>query len=158
MKKNNTYLFIIGALIIAIGASVASAFITMAKMPPKGSIPIYYDGKQSYFDPAKASTIDVAGVTMTTKGETKDVSAKGYLLKDVFSLSGIKASDYKSIGATASDSAFATLYPDEVDDPGKVYLIEDTSDKGDKILSLVVFGDKDSKRQLKDIIRIDLAK
>ena len=128
------------------------------KMPPKGSIPIYYDGKQSYFDPAKASTIDVAGVTMTTKGETKDVSAKGYLLKDVFSLSGIKASDYKSIGATASDSAFATLYPDEVDDPGKVYLIEDTSDKGDKILSLVVFGDKDSKRQLKDIIRIDLAK
>ena len=158
MKKKHTYLIVIAALLIAVTASVASVVITMIKMPPKGSISIVWDGKEHFFDPAKASTIEVSGVTVNAKGETKNVEARGYLLKDVISLVGIQTSDYTSANVTASDSMSASLTYDEIAAPDKVFLTEDKSDNGDTTLRLTVFGDKDSKRQVKNVVRIDLIK
>ena len=158
MKNKYTYLVVIAALFVAVAASIASAVITMMKMPPKGSITIVYDGKENIFDPAKAATVDVSGTILNAKGDKKDVSAKGFLLKDAITTAGIKDADFISATVTSSDSFTANLTFNEIAETGKVYLTEDTSDKGEKFLRLVVFGDNDSTRQIKNVVRIDLVK
>ena len=158
MKKRKTHLIIIVVVLIAFTAGIASVWMATMKMPPKGSIAIVYDDKEYYFDPAKGSAVDVSGVVMNAKGETKTISAKGYLLKDAITLSGIKAFDYTSATVLASDAFTASLTSDEIAAPDTVFLTENKADNGDISYTLVVFGDKDSKRRVKNVIRIQLVK
>lgn len=83
----------------------------------------------------------VTGTIVNGKGEEKQIDAQGINIAKLFD------SDYDSITITASDEYSAVVNADETDN---AYLILDDDNPG-----LVVFGDSNSKRCVRDVVRID---
>lgn len=83
----------------------------------------------------------VTGTIVNGKGEEKQIDAQGINIAKLFD------SDYDSITITASDEYSAVVNADET---ANAYLILDDDNPG-----LVVFGDSNSKRCVRDVVRID---
>lgn len=83
----------------------------------------------------------VSGSIKNGKGEVREIDADGVKLASM--LDG----DYESARITASDEYSATVSADEMEN---AYLILD-----DGTLRLIVFGDENSKRDVKNVTRID---
>lgn len=83
----------------------------------------------------------VTGTIVNGKGEEKQIDAQGINIAKLFD------GDYESITITASDEYSAVVNADETDN---AYLILDDENPG-----LVVFGDSNSKRCVRDVVRID---
>lgn len=80
---------------------------------------------------------EVSGTIVNAKGEKTKIDTKGISLSELFS---------RDVTVTASDSYSAVIRADELD---KAYLVTD----GDG-LRLVVFGDNDSKRNVKNVAEV----
>ena len=91
----------------------------------------------------------VTGEIKNKKGEVKSIDSEGFALADVPALAGV--SDYQSISVYADDEYSASLTKDEVSAPDKAWLI-----KSDDALRLIVFGDDNSKRDVKNVVRIEI--
>ena len=91
----------------------------------------------------------VSGSITNKKGETKKIDSEGYALADLPSLTGIN--DYSEISVHADDEYSAVLTKDELSSGDKAWLIEN-----DDSIRLVVFDDKDSKRDVKNVVRIEI--
>lgn len=92
----------------------------------------------------KLSDLDyesVSGSVKNGKGEVKEIDAEGIKLADILDC------DYDSVKVTASDEYSATVSADEIDN---AYLILE-----DGTLRLIVFGDENAKRDVKNVVRID---
>lgn len=83
----------------------------------------------------------VTGTIVNGKGEEKQIDARG------INIAKLSDGDYESITITASDEYSAVVNADETDN---AYLILDDENPG-----LVVFGDSNSKRCVRDVVRID---
>ncbi len=84
----------------------------------------------------------VTGNIVNGKGEEKQINALGV------SLSEVCGSDFKTVTLTASDEYSAVVSMGEIEN---AYLI--LSDDG--TLQLIVFGDVNAKRDVKNVVRID---
>lgn len=92
-------------------------------------------------DIASLDLEQVTGTIVNGKGEEKQIDAQGINIAKLFD------GDYESITITASDEYSAVVNADETDN---AYLILDEENPG-----LVVFGDSNSKRCVRDVVRID---
>lgn len=92
-------------------------------------------------DIASLDLEQVTGTIVNGKGEEKQIDAQGINIAKLFD------GDYESITITASDEYSAVVNADETDN---AYLILDDENPG-----LVVFGDSNSKRCVRDVVRID---
>ena len=88
----------------------------------------------------------VTGEIKNKKGEVKSIDSEGFALADVPALAGV--SDYQSVSVYADDEYSASLTKDEV---SSAWLI-----KSDDALRLIVFGDDNSKRDVKNVVRIEI--
>lgn len=84
----------------------------------------------------------VTGTIVNGKGEEKQIDSQGILLSDVC------GNDFSKITATASDEYSAEILPE---DSENAYII--LTDDGS--LRLIVFGDSNAKRDVKNLVRID---
>lgn len=84
----------------------------------------------------------VTGTVINGKGEEKQIDAQGILLSKLI------GSEFSSATVTASDEYSAVV---EKQDSDNAYLI--VTDDGS--LRLVVFGDENSKRDVKNVSKID---
>lgn len=84
----------------------------------------------------------VTGTIVNGKGEEKQIDSQGILLSDVC------GNDFSKITATASDEYSAEILPE---DSENAYII--LTDDGS--LRLIVFGDLNAKRDVKNLVRID---
>lgn len=83
----------------------------------------------------------VVGTTVNGKGEEKQIDAMGIPLGKLF------GEDFESVTVTASDEYSAVIKRGELDG---AYLIGDEEEG----MTLIVFGDPDSKRSVKHVARI----
>ena len=143
MKKKNALLLIVLALIL-VTAVVAVLHLTNRDTVPDGAIALIRDGKTSYVEMEKLSLTDVTGQTVNGKGETKDIDAKGVLLSDV------TGTDLTVVTVTADDE-YAAEVPAEDLDRAYLILTEDGTAR------LIVFGDSNSKRDVKNVVKIEVA-
>ena len=90
---------------------------------------------------------------MNGKGEEKEINEQGTALIDVLREAGVNLSSFAGVTVTAADGYSALLCVDEILENGKVYLVDD----GTGGLKLIVFGDSDSKRNVRNVIKIDVA-
>lgn len=100
---------------------------------------ILVNGKQ-----VELSSLDYENVTGTVvngKGEQKQIDAQGVPLE------AICGSDFETATITASDEYSARVSADELDN-AYIIIDEDTP-------RLIVFGDENSKRDVKNVVRID---
>lgn len=95
-------------------------------------------------EPVQISDLDfnrVCGTVVNGKGEKKQIDAQGAVLSEVC------GGEFNSATVTASDEYSAVV---EKQDSENAYLIEDSGS-----LRLVVFGDENAKRDVKNVARID---
>lgn len=83
----------------------------------------------------------VSGTIVNGKGEEKQIDAQGIMLSEV-------CGEFSSVTVTASDEYSAVV---EKRDQKNAYLIL----RDDGSLMLVVFGDENAKRDVKNVARID---
>lgn len=94
------------------------------------------------------SLIDVKGTIVNGKGETKDINAKGCPLSSLLNQAKVTVTD--SVKVIASDEYSATITADELKGDA-VYLIQNEDS-----YQLLVFTDQNSKRNVKDVERIEI--
>ena len=93
---------------------------------------------------------------MNGKGQEKEISAQGAALSDVLSLAGIEPDSYTTARVVSSDEYAAGITAEEAAAGNIAFLIPDEGDDGTETIRLIVFGDDNSKRQVKDVVKIEV--
>ena len=125
---------------------------------PEGNLAILYEDKETQVDPFSLPLTEVKGTTVNGKGEQKEISEEGVTLSDVLSLAGISKGDYSAVRVVSSDEYAAEISAEEIDSDKIAFLIRDKADNDTELIRLIVFGDSNSKRQVKDVVRIEVIK
>ena len=154
MKKKH---LIITAILLLITAVIAFFYLQGRRQTPEGSLAVICEDKETIVDPFTAPSVDVAGTVVNGKGQEKVISEKGVTLSDVLSLAGFSEGDYSEIRVVSSDEYAAQISAQEIS--GKTaFLIKDHADNGSETIRLIVFGDPNAKRQVKNVVRIELTR
>ena len=122
-------------MLAALTAILAVIHLTTRTPDTEGAILV--NGESVQISDIKMS--QVSGTVVNGKGEEKQIDAQGVSISDL-------CGDFSTASVTASDE-----YSAEVKSGDDAYLI--LSDDGS--LRLIVFGDKNAKRDVKNVVRID---
>ena len=141
MKKQKALIYVIVLLLIT-GIAAFSHLSTREEVPKHG-IQISWKEEEIILDIEKLEYENVTGSYVTGKGETRDVDAPGILLDSLLEKVGID--QYEKAIITADDSYSVEVLKEEA------YFI-----KEEDSLRLIVFGDKDSKRNVKNVVKIEV--
>lgn len=153
MKKKS---LLIVAILVVITAIVAIIYLNGRQDVPAGNLAVITNGSETFVDPFECDEVDVIGTTINGKGEEKEVSETGVTLQSVLELAGVESGSYTTVKVISSDEFAAELTAEEVADSGIAFFIKDTDDDGTESIRLIVFGDSNSKRQVKDVSRIEI--
>ena len=144
MKNKKTILIVVVVALILLTAILAVLHLNSRDTVPEGAIALIADGKTTYVEMDKLDLIDVTGQTVNGKGETKDIAAKGVPLSDV------TGTDLSIVTVTADDEYAAEVPAADLEN---AYLI--LTDDG--TARLIVFGDSNAKRDVKNVVKIEVA-
>ena len=148
MKKNKLSLWIILACLVLVAVFAAFHLSNRVKVP-ENAILVEKGEKTDYIDLNALDLSLVEGEMINGKGEVKQVSGDGLLLRDAIDYQ--QTQDINQIQIVADDEYSATLEASEVFDEDKVYLLVE-----DGNASLYVSGDKNSKRNVSNVKQIIL--
>ena len=155
MKKRN---LVITAVLLLLTALIAFFYLKDRSQPPRGNLIILDQGREIPVDPFTLPLSEVKGTTVNGKGEEKEISGKGVSVRDVLALAGIDDGNYTSVRVISSDEYAAGLQAEEIASGKTTFLIRDPAEDGTEKIRLIVFGDSGSKRQVKDVERIEVIK
>ena len=141
MKQKKLILIILAALLL-LTAALAILHLNTRDKVPEGAIMVIYNGETSYIEVDKLALTEVSGTVTNGKGEEKTVQAQGVPL---FSLLD---GEFQSAAVSAEDEYAATV---GIEDVENAYLI--LSEDGS--VRLVVFGDSNAKRDVKQVVKVD---
>ena len=151
MKQKRIILVII-IILAAAAAVLAILHLTHSKPVEQGQIEVIRQNQKWLLNAADIAKVSVKGELVNGKGETINIDAKGIALADALSSAGIDPTEAAVVRITAQDEFSAEVSGEELLEPEKVYLIcED-----DGTFTLVVFGDSNSKRKVKEVTRIEV--
>ena len=135
MKK-----LILAGIAVLVLLTIVLAFVHLTGQTPENAGEITVNGIKTSL--AELKLKPVSGTIVNGKGEKKQIEANG------ISLAELIKGDYSVITVEASDEYHAVIGKDEA---GNAYLIVDESNSA----RLVVFGDRDSKRDVKNVVRLN---
>lgn len=143
---------IVAAVLICLTAVLAVIHLSTRHKVPEGSLEIQFEGKSIYADADGLEMVQVRGTTINGKGEEKEIDTTGVQISDVLKEAGIEPGNIESLSVCSDDEYSATLTGDEITAPDKAFLVRED----DGSLRLIVFGDNDSKRNVKNVVRIEI--
>lgn len=145
-KKKRIIIAIIACLLVVTGVAAIVHFATRDSVR-EGTILVEAAGKKHEIVLSELSLVEVEGIAVNGKGEEKTISGSGIAVADLLSL--VDVNEYSEINVIADDEYSASVSADEIAEDGKVYLlVEDNQGR------LVVFGDENSKRRIKNVVKI----
>lgn len=147
MKKHRAIIFIVIMFVIT-GIMTLLHFKSREEIP-ENAIEIIYEEETYMIDITELDYKEVSGIRVNGKGEEIEVRALGIALKAV--LDEAKITEYDMVSVVADDAYSAQITAEEIQDGLESYLIQED---GEERLRLVVFGDKDSKRSVNNVVRI----
>jgi len=147
MKKHRAIIFIV--ILVIITGIIAMIHLHTREEVPEGAIEVSLGEETYVVDIQELSYEQVTGTRVNGKGEEKTVEASGILLKNV--LEGVGITEYGKISVVADDSYSAEITAEEMENAVEAYLIQE---EGESRLRLIVFGDKDSKRSVSNVVQI----
>lgn len=151
MKKN---LMIKIVLVLALVTAVfAVVHLSTRQAEKAGAIQVSYGGKIVSVPLSKLTLQNVSGIAVNGKGEEKTIEGQGTPLSEVLIQAGVDLSTVQQVTISAADEFSAVLTVGEVAEDGKAYLLQE---EGEERPRLIVFGDPDSKRRVKDVARIEV--
>ncbi len=146
MKKK---IIIIISILLVVTAIIASVYAFSRPKIESGSILLTTASGDITINFNELSLSKVEGETVNKKGETKKISTTGYPMSDIPSLAGI--TEYSELSVFSDDEYHADILKDELAKSDRAWLIRE-----DDSIRLVVFGDSDSKRNVKNVVRIEI--
>ena len=146
MKKNHK-IFALVLVLILLTAIAAWVHLSTRPAIAEGTLQITVNGKAHTVQLSALQTKPVSGERINGKGEVIPVSGQGVLLRDL--LVQEKITVHTKVQVMADDSYTVVLTADEVAADGKAYLL-----RTDDELRLVVFGDRNSKRSVSNVVQI----
>ncbi len=149
MKKQNKTIIAVLVVLAAALAVLAAVHILTREKVPEGAIAIHSGEKVFYADPSKLDLVPVQGIVINGKGQEIAVDEKGYELSAVLAAAKVDLKSINAVTVSASDEFSASLTGEEVNERGKAYLVSE-----DGGLKLVVFGDTNMKRNVKNVEKI----
>ncbi|MDT3843204.1 MAG: hypothetical protein LIV11_01290 [Bacillota bacterium] len=155
MKKKSIAVVILLLILTGIASFI---YLRSRNDAPRGTLTVTCGAKTELVDPFRASPVSVKGTTVNNKGEKKDIDETGVTLSGVIALTAFEKETYTSARVVSSDEYAADVTADEISDPQKAFLLRQKSKDGNEEIRLIVFGDENSKRQIKDVTRIELQK
>ena len=150
MKKNKLIIIILAVLVV-ITAALTAAHLATRQQAVENGLQIVWQGKTTVVALDKLTLTAVQGTTVNGKGETQNIDGAGISLSDLLAQAGVPTEEFTAVQVVSDDEYTATLQREEVYEEGKAYLLVD--EEGAR---LVVFGDDNSKRRVKNVVRITL--
>ena len=141
MKNKKGIIILISILVLA-AAALAVIHASTRKKVPEGAISVQQAGKETYVVLKEQTLVKVAGTIVNGKGEEKDIDADG------IALSSLADGSFENVTVTADDEFSAVVGADEIEN---AWLIQSE----DGTAQLVVFGDSNSKRAVRNVVRIE---
>lgn len=133
-------------------AALAIAHFSTRTEVPEGALLVSCGDKTEYVDLKALDSVSVQGVVVNGKGEESEVDTKGVSVADVLAEAGFKPENAQAVRVTASDEFSAELSGDEINEDGKAYLVNED----DGSMRLVVFGDSNAKRNVRDVVKLEM--
>ena len=149
MKKNAALKILLPLVLVT--AILAVIHLATRQSEEAGAIQVVSGGKTVSVPLSRLSLRDVSGTAVNGKGEVKTIEGKGTPLSDVLAQAGVDLSAARQITVLAADEFSAVLTAQEAAQEGKAFLMQE---EGEERPRLVVFGDPDSKRRVKDVARV----
>lgn len=149
MKTKKIIAIVLGVLLCLTAILAVSHALTRDKVP-EGALLIQYNGKNSYVSLDTLSMTEVTGTIVNGKGEETEVRTQGVSLLDVLKSAGIDGAQIRTVTAVADDEFSAELSAEEITEPGKAFLARDEDGR----MRLIVFGDSDSKRNVRNVVKL----
>lgn len=151
MKKNLTFKIVI--ILVLAAAAFAAIHLSTRQVEEAGAIRVSFGGKTVALSLSQLPLQDVSGTAVNGKGEEKSIEGLGTPLSQVLTQAGVDLSAIQQVTVAAADEFSAALTAQEVAAEDKAYLLQE---EGEERPRLVVFGDTDSKRRVKDVARIEV--
>lgn len=138
------------SLLLALTSFCGAIYLGQREQIDTGNIMIKAPSNKITITMNELPLTTVEGETVNKKGKTKKISAEGYELAYIPSLAGVD--NYTEISVYSDDEYHADISADELlADINKAWIIlEEGSPR------LIVFGDTDSKRNVKNVVRIEI--
>lgn len=150
MKKMDPAKVIV-LILVLVTAAVAVFYLTTRTAVSEGALRVEFVGGQAKeLSLESLELVSVQGTVVNGKGEARAINAQGILLSDV--LREVGAGEYSMVTAAADDEYSAQVSAEEIAAPDKVYLIQ--QEEGG--MQLIVFGDKNSKRNVTNVVRLSV--
>ena len=145
--KKKTLLIILAVLVVL---AAVLAVIVSRNQPQKAvsEVIIVQNGKQTKVDLGKLDLTDVKATVTRASGKTLEIDAKGLELRKLLE----KYSGYTTLTVSAEDNYTAEIKADELQTEKNVYLIIGEENKP----RLVVLSDSNAKRDVKNVLTIEL--
>lgn len=153
MKKNSKIVIAVVAVLIALTAVLAIVHSATRTEVPDGALLVSCGGENKYVDLNSLDTVPVQGSLINGKGEKSDVNTQGVPLADVIESAGFDPNGAAAVKVTADDEFSAELSGDELNEEGKAYLVGEN----DGSMRLVVFGDSNAKRNVRNVVSVDIS-
>lgn len=152
MKKNSKIIIAVIALLIVLTTALAIVHFNSREQVPEGALLVSCGDSKEYVDLKSLDTVPVQGSIVNGKGEESIINTQGVMLADVINEAGFDPDNAAAVKVTADDEFSAELTGDEVNEAGKAYLINDD----DGSMRLVVFGDSNSKRNVRNVVSVEI--
>jgi len=135
------------ALLIVVTGAFAFMHNNTRTVVDEKTILIAANGKQTNIAISKINVSLVEGTVVNGKGEESTVSADGIRLEDLIKMADASVSE--KVTVYADDEYSAEISKDEVAEEGKAFILI-----GEDSCSMLVFGDNNSKRNVRNLVRI----
>ena len=144
--KKKTIIIALGILVVI---AAVLAIIVSSGMPKKAvsEVIIIENGKQTKVDLNSLKLVDVKGTMTMASGKTKEIDAKGIELKEL-----LKGKTFNGVKVCSDDNYSAELTSEDIEKDGNTYIILGDENKP----RLVVLSDTDAKRDVKNVLTIEL--
>ena len=142
MKKEKIIIAAVFVCLVIVTVIASAVYLNGREKTPKNTVTYIYKGKEKSVDIDSLKLSDYSGTVVNGKGESREEKGEGIKLGDF-----VGTDDYSEITVTADDEYSATVKKDEA---GDAWL----SVKDGK-LTLIVFGDENSKRNVKNVVKVE---
>ena len=148
--KTSKVMKLVFLVVLMLTLGIAALHLSTREQVPPRTLSVEYAGETHLVDFADLTMEAVHGTRVNGKGETKEVNGEGCLLQKVLQEALGDVSAAEKVTVVAGDGFSAEVNAGEWEQPDQVYLIT----QEDGTLQLIVFGDSDSKRSVKNVERL----
>ena len=145
MKKHKLTIIIL-CVLVALTAVLAGIHLTTREPETENTVQVQYMGQSVAISVDKMTLVPVRGTMVTGKGEQRPIDGMGISVADLLKQANAAVG---AVTVTSTDEYSVTLTVEEVAAENKAWLLFEEDS-----FRLMIFGDEDSKRNVKNVVRL----